>query len=496
MSDFDDHLIDRELNELLGGDGPSPDLKQRVLAAVGAVPARRHTGRVLPLPRKRTPWGAYAAAAAAMVLAVGATIFALTREQPQKQPDTADQTAPTKPGLDGSSPGDKPVPADEPKAPGGEPGPAGPGPTPQPAPGREPDAPEQQPGPGKHDEPETPAPETPKPEQPAPEPKREEVEQPRPEPKQPEPTTPGEAPNKRAVVATVVGEGKLKFREREEDKWLTLEGEVHEGWQLQATKPASVRLADGALLRFEGELSITPAAVEIHSRRAELWLDCLGCETQYRVRAGVLDASITDAAALFEHNNSRLAISVFEGAVAAGGGSVASGQHARLSARGLSAPVVLTSAQRASALIKDMPARVLFAQHFEAPLPAGDARIDNGIARTEGENSHVALDLPKDMKALPGSVLRVRFKVTGANNLYLQLISVSGSEQYGLWRPVGKRGEWLEWEISFSELTRDDGHAQGPLEAGRPLTGFKVFVQDGKQAVLEFDYIEIVRVQK
>lgn len=495
MTDFDDHLIDRELSEMLGGDGPSPGLKQRVLDSVSGKPAKRRTGRVLPLPRRHTPWGAYAAAAAAILLAVGATLFALTREQPQKQPDTAEQTPPAKPAPEESSPGKDPVPANEADAPGSEPAPSGPDPERKPAPDREPATPEQQPGQREGEKPATPAPQAPKPKQPEPEPRREEVEQPKPDPKEPEPTTPGEAPKQPAVVATVIGDDKLKFREREEDKWVALEGEIRHGWQLQASRPASLRLSDGALIRFEGELSILSAAINIHSRRAELWLDCLGCGTLYRASAGELAVMTSDSAALFCYGNSRLEISVFEGSVAAAGDSVTAGQHARLSAWGLGSQAPLSAAQRAPALLKDMPPRVLFAQHFEAPLPAGDAKVAKGVARTEGENSHVALDLPAGMKSLPGSVLRVRFKVGDASNLYFQLVSASGSEQYGLWRPVGKRGEWLEWEISLSELTRDDGRAQGPLEPGRQLTGFKVFVQDGKQAVLELDYVEIVRVQ-
>ncbi|MCB9893927.1 MAG: hypothetical protein H6839_05745 [Planctomycetes bacterium] len=484
MSDFDDHLLDRELTEALGNDGPAPELKGRILNAVNARPparTRRPSGRVMPLPVKRTPWGAYVAAAAALALAVAAFGWALSRPDTKKE-----DKQPVSEGKPVTLPANTPVIPDE----------NYPAPEPQP----EPDQPEDKPAP----QPDLPEPKSePKPEphpepkpEPAPEKPDDVVEKPEPKP-QPEPDKPDtEAkPEKRAVVATVSADAKLRFRELESADWRTLEGgEIREGWQLKAEVATDLALAGGVRLRLDGEVSISTERITLLGRHTQLYVDALGTTEPLLLARDDMRIELTGSEALFDADTSAIEIYCYVGSVSAGE-AIAGGRRAKLSPRGLSGLRDLKDSEHSPRLLKDMPPRSLVRCDFDSAEGVTADSVKDGIAIVKGDNAQLSLKLPRELTTLPGTELRLRFRAAKAGALYVQLQKDAGQMQWGKWTKLAKLGEWLEWSIPIGELQRDDGRSEAAMQAGDAFININLFIQDGTEAELELDWLEIVRVR-
>lgn len=433
MNEFDEHMLDRELDEALGGDAPAPELQGRILDAMNGKPVRtrRPSGRVMPLPAKRTPWGAYVAAAAAVILAVGVAFYALTRPDPA--PKDEDYTA--RPGNTETAPDDTPVP---------RPGPE----------------PELQPQPKPEDSGETPAPE---PEKPDTQPKPEE--------------------HKVAGVLLSADSG-LEYRVLEAGDWLKLQGnEIVEGWQLKADKPADLRLANGALLRFEGELRIKDNTLDVLGRSADVYVDALGTTGELTVRHTENSVRLSGSEVYVDASSSSLEVCCYVGTVNAGTETINAGYRAKVSSRGVSGVRELRDSDRSPRLLKDMPPRVLMREDF-----------DGGTKKVFGENSFIDHALKPELTNLPGMEIRIRFRAKGGA-LYVQGLREAGNGQWGVWLPLGKQDEWLEWSIPVSDLRRDDGKGEDAPALGEVFRSLKIFIQDGKDAELEIDRLEIVRVR-
>jgi hypothetical protein len=468
MNEFDEQLIDRDLNEALGGDAPAPELKQRILASVANPRTRRPSGRIMPLPAKRTPWGAYVAAAAALAIAIAAFGWAMTR--PTTEAKANEQPTPVS---------EKPI-----KREGVKPEPIreelpAPHPTPEPAPESEGNS---EPAPKPEPTPE-PAPE-PTPEA-APEKPDEIIEKPEPKPETPDTQAPKE---ERRVVALVAVEGKLKYRTRADGNWEKLEGlEIEPGWQLKSDVNSDLTLPNGTRVRFQGELSLDDSALTLLGRRTEVYVDNLGLESTLALLRDELRMEMAGSEAYFEASGTGVEIICFEGGVTAGE-RIGARQTAKFSSRGLSGLRDLKENERAPYFMKDMPPRRLYFSGFDAET--------DGIARCKGENSSLTLKLENELANVSGAELRLRFRPTSAGALYLQLQQVAGQKQWGKWMPLAKDGEWLEWSIPLSELQRDDGRSEALMQAGDTFATINIFIQDGKQAELEIDWLEIVRIRK
>ncbi len=480
-----DRLLDRDLREVLGGDAPDPALRDRVLRA---AQGKRHSGRLLPMPRKRSSWGAMIAAAAAIALALGVFAYAATQLN-QQAPGTAPATTPSQPApsataAEGNRPQKAPqkAPQDQPKNQQDDTPPAPQRDPDQPAPAQpEPAAP--QPGPS----PEPSAPE------PAPEPPRSDVESPEPGPETEPRTAPApDSPRERRVVATVSADAKLKFRADGTSKWQSLEGtEIEAGWQVQAARATDFTLSSGAQLRLDGELE-WGAHLKLTSRGTKLYIDNLGSEA-VTISADMGDCLVTGAVYI-ELASTALELSILHGSVTCGSEKLAAGEFAKLAAKGLSGRRALKDAERAPALLRGMPPRVLLDREFHDGEKLFAGTLRDGLAFCEGENSLVEFS-GNELLVLPGAQLRLRFRVTGGKALYVQIIDSYGNKQFGLWKPVAAQGEWTEWEIALSELQGDGNRGVAPPAEGDVIRSVKIYVQDGADARLELDRVTIVRVQ-
>jgi hypothetical protein len=472
MNEFDEQLIDRDLSEALGGDAPAPELKQRILASVATPRTRRPSGRILPLPARRRPWGAYVAAAAALAIAIAAFGWAMTRPTTEVKPEeqtTPVSENPVKPERVKPDPRKEESPEPEPT----------PEPEPEPQDGGES---EPKPEPGSTPEPEPePTPE------PAPEKPDDVVDKPQPKP---EPETPDtQAPKEeRKVVALLAVEGKLKYRTRDDGNWEKLEGlEIEPGWQLKSDANSDLTLANGTRVRFQGELSLDDSQLTLLGRRTEVYVDNLGLESTLALLRDELRMEMTGSEAYFEASGTGVEIICFEGGVTAGE-RIGARQTARFSARGLSGLRDVKANERAPHFMKDMPPRRVYFSGFDAET--------DGIARCKGENSSLTLKLEKELANVNGAELRLRFRPANAGALYVQLQQVAGQKQWGKWVPLAKKGEWLEWSIPLAELQRDDGRSEALMQVGDTFATINLFIQDGAAAELEVDWVEIVRVRK
>lgn len=480
MDPFEEHLLDRDLHEALGNDGPAPELKGRILDAVGRpARTRRPSGRVMPLPVKRTPWGAYIAAAAALLLAVAAFGWAMSRPSVPTSPTPVSQ-------------GNAPARDDKPQ----QPAPVEPTPQPEPQPQHEPqpeNKPEQLPGKEKESDP-LPVPEpTPQP-QPQPEKPDDVVEKPEPRPEPEKPETEAK-PEERAVVASVAADSKLKYRALASAEWLLLDSaEILDGWQLKADAATDITLASGARLRLDGELAISTERLELLGRRTQLYIDALGTEGTLLLHHEELRLELSGGEALFEADGGAVEIFCFSGSVQAGE-TVEAGKRAKLSARGLGGLRDLKDSEREPRLLKGMNPRVLYRNELDAADGVTADSVTGGVAKVSGENASLSIKLPRELAALPGAELRLRFRPLKAGALYVQLQKQAGELQWGKWTKLDKNGEWLEWSITFDELRRDDGRSEAPLAVGDRFKTINLFIQDGAEAELQLDWLEIVRVR-
>ncbi len=479
MDPFEEHLLDRDLHEALGNDGPAPELKGRILDAVGRpARTRRPSGRVMPLPVKRTPWGAYIAAAAALLLAVAAFGWAMSRPSEPTSPTPVSQ-------------GNAPARDEKPQ----QPAPVEPTPQPEPQPQHEPqpeNKPEQLPGTEEGSDP-LPAPEpTPQP-QPQPEKPDDVVEKPEPRPEPEKPETEAK-PEESAVVATVAGDAKLKFRFADSGDWLALNtSEVKQGWQLKADEATDLRLSNGTRVRFDGEVTINPGKLVLRGRRTQAYVDALGIDAplavtrdEYGVERDALEMKLNASEALFDADGSSVEIFCYIGSVDAGE-TIEAGKRAKLYARGLGGLRDLKDSELAPRLLKDLSPRQLFSEQYDYHK--------GGYASCYGENACINLKLDNELTVVPGMQLRLRFRPLRAGALYVQLQKQAGELQWGKWTKLDKNGEWLEWSIPLTDLQRDDGRSEAAMQAGDAFININLFIQDGAEAELQLDWLEIVRVR-
>lgn len=489
---FDDRLIERELQEVLGGDTPGPELEARLLQAAGAgpvkriVPARAPGRRITaPVPRRSMATAWFAAAAALVVTAAivaGVVAFSLQRPAGLTAPQ-ADGTAGTSnrsvtaPGAS-SATERRPEQARPPAANGAfrdqhEPAEVEPLPALPRTPGDNTEEPAQQPEPA--------------PQPPQPEPKRDVIDKPQPGPASPDTTSPPAQPAARVVVGNLAGADRVKARLADTEPWVDFEGgDLLAGMQLKTAKAASFQLAGGAAVRFEGELALKQAhqitELVLLARRSELLVDNAGCAQPCRVVAS--DFACTTLGVLHaEHEGAALALMCFEGSAQIGTFSLAAMQRVRVTDKGAGKPVAIKPADARPQIIKDAPARVLARGDFEA---------QGGVARVSGANADIAA-LLGEMKALPGAVLKLRYRVTGGKALYVQLQQTAGDLQFGKWVALARVGDWQELEVALADLARDDGKGEGPPAPGEVLRALRVFVQDGDKPTLEIDWFEVSR---
>jgi hypothetical protein len=490
VNDNQDRLMDQMIEEAARKNGP-PDLRAKIMAAASNQSAPRNTGKLIALPQRRVrvlPI-AITAIAALIVLTVLANIDFVrdlvtranngTRAQSASTPSTGSGQA----GL----PGNAPAP-EEPKsvkAPDVSDGSAFP-------PANE--SPQEQPKPDqpKPDEPRKPD-EVRKPEEKPPEERKPdgEVEKPR----QPEETQPKETPRKEpAVIANVLGKPKLKLRYAEHEAWSEHDGAtLKSGVQLQARGYVDLTLTSGALMRISGEVVLSGDGGKLESSmlKDELYFDNRGCNQPLTIISQKLRAELKDGAALFSESPGALEIACLDGEVSTSAGVVAAGSMKRLTSRGLGAAKPFAMDRT----LTEIPARVLLREDFDQEPKGGlyGGVIEKGVAMAKGHAEFVAFRFNPTLTVLPRMALRFSVRCSRAQRLQLELFEQGGSDQPWLIHLTPKQGEWVEVTVKFDDLRLRDKPA-ARLAADTLLRNFKLYVEGEKDASLEIDWVEFVRL--
>jgi hypothetical protein len=318
------------------------------------------------------------------------------------------------------------------------------------------------------------------------------------DPKKPEESKPPEhvenPPKEAVVIATVLGKPKLLLRYAEDEKWRAFEGEeLKSGVQLQARANVDLTLKSGALLRFDGEISLKEDGASLESSLIQnvLYFDNRGCKQPITVGSLKLHATLKDGAALFTEAPGALEIACLEGEVVTAAGNVSAGSMKRLTSRGLGVSKPFTPGRA----LADLPSRLLLREDF-AKEPAGGlyaGKIADGVAIAKGDGDKVAFRYDPTLTVLPRMALRTRVHVEKAKRLQLELFEQGGNDQPWLIHLTPKQGEWVEVTVKFDDLRlREKPDAR--LAADTLLRNFKLYVEGDKDASLEIDWVEFVRL--
>ncbi|MBP9890745.1 MAG: hypothetical protein KBG84_02470 [Planctomycetes bacterium] len=495
MNRFEDRMLDRDLEESLGGDAPS-DLRERILAAHTA-PVRRRTGRVRALPpsqgrraNQTAVWGVAVFALSVVAAAVVLWSYVVTRPV-QSTPGVAG-------GAQNAPVNAQPAPS-LPVQMANEPAPLSKEETPKPQPQPE----EPSPLPPSQPQPEVPPKPTPPSEAPKP---PDEVERPAPPSEGPKETQPKPSPTpkservKLGVVLAVPKGAKLQVRESESETWREADGDtLYAGAFLKVAHAVDLTLGD-ALVRFEGTLRLDTAEgairIDLIERKTQAWCDNLGGRTPLVFGMRDMSATMNDGVAHFEAGSATLEIACIEGTVIAGNSSLESGRFGVLSAKGLSKPRELSAGERQPRLIAGMSPRKLLREDFTEE-PAGKlygGKVKDGFARAEGQGGLIAFDINPTLIAVKGAKLRMRYRVNDCSSIYLQFLGEDVSRQFGNEFTQRKQGQWIEVEIRLDSLPFDAAGAGGEkMPAGQKLGKFQCYVRGEKSCTLEIDWLEIVR---
>lgn len=489
----ENRYLERALSEEIGGEH-APDLSERILASASrtssAMPARGRTGKLgrrAPLPhpaRSRSPFGAIVAVLLLIVAGVAVAIGVNTT-RPTESRETADKGNVVAPHA---TPRVEPHPEPRPEVPANTPPSNEPAPE-QPKPEEKPELPPAKPDEVKKPEEIPPEKQTETPKQPeGTEVKKPPVE-PKPEEKPAEPRLP-------AVVATVKESSRrnaLKIRYAEAEVWRVAEtGEdLREGVQLSASGHADVQLSGGALLRFNGEITLG-AAIELKSE--DLYVDNLDC-AELQLKCGELSA-LMNGIALFSASRGSLGIACVQGSVSTHDGSVSAGKTASLTARGLSKPQPTNTETlaRKHAMLRNLPQRVLVREEFDA---ASKERLDkgelaDGVAVANAKEAGVSIYFANTFKVRPGDVVRFRYRISRAIEEMVLQFGVEGEGNYRLMLTPTKVGEWQEVEVALTDLVRTVDKTS-KIEVGSNMKFFQLWAVAPQAVKLEVDWFEISR---
>jgi len=533
-----ERLDDLNIEEALGRNTP-PDLTARIVqAATGAfdealtprhgAPSVLSRGRTAKqtrgLSRKHWKGSPFVITTLALVAVALAIFFAFKPpvELAGNRGTTAEgsntQRAPSAVDTRSSNPAPSPNAPSANQPSGNElaPAPREPEPLPEPEPKHEPKAPEQVETPKTPDLAPIPEPKV----EPKPEPGPA-VEEPKPEPR-PEGTEAKPEPPKAVVASMRLGAAGSKrvwsSRISDNDEWKPIQNlkdlrgvlrapdaltvDVLDGTRLKG-EGGELILANGALVRCDGVISlhVDGASVRVELIEDNVYLDNLGSEQAVRVTRGELTASVGAGAAIFEAGRGKLEITCFDGEVSAGGKTLAAKRRATLNDRGLSRELELTARDLSHPLIGGLKPRVLSAEDFD-DLPAKGlikgalAKVVEGgetvtVAQDSGLDAQVALEFDAIETLLPGQVVRVRYRQTGAEKLTVQFWNPDKKDNFGIDLPPGKPGEWLIAEIRIEKLLDRESATVAAMAGDRWQSGGVYAV--GKQTKLEVDWIEFVR---
>ncbi|KAA0214852.1 hypothetical protein EDM80_05880 [bacterium] len=352
---------------------------------------------------------------------------------------------------------------------------------PQPAPDVKPEpgpGPRQTPQPGTEEPPVKPA----------------EVEKPDPATEPPPKTAPRERKELGAVLSLDrAARGKVRYGDTESWREFTPGEKLLDGAQLQAAAPVAFNLGR-ALLRFEGEIVLhaQDGGCRVELLEDSLYADNLALDLQLEITAGELRARLAGVAT-FSVSSSGLRLDVLHGRVDTARGAVSENSAALLTRRGLTRRAFMRDAR----LFKELPSRLVLREELETE-PAGglySGLIKAGLAVSRGGNDAVAFKFRPLHALLPGEVIRVRFRASKAKSLLVQMFDEKRNDNFGHEVSSWKDGQWQTLEFRPAAML-DRGSGKVKPDVGTEFVNFQFHIEGAQDALLEIDWIEIVRVEE
>lgn len=493
---LDDRYLEAQLRDELG---PPVDLSERVLRSVYGKPRR-----VVPPPRRIPAWRPLAAAAAVLI-AAGLATYGLVKVLPEREQPVRERAQ----SVPAPVVNDKP-----PQLPGGER-------TQQPQ-----VAPQQGPEPGVQPQPEPAEDRKPDEQVEKPTPELEEEDKsiidapPNPPEAQVEDPSDNESPHRRrdwtdppeswpnpkrysdpresapVLVSAWKGDGiKVRHQGPAGDVVRKLKAgdafEFRAGDRVEPKGHADFTLADGTLVRLDGELTFggEASALKLTLHDGALYADTAA---PLVVNAGELAVTVSGVAVLEERLHG-LDVFCVSGSVSAGDDSLPAGFQSRLGKDGFGRDKKINWAdlQREFGFLKETPSRAMLREELaEAPGELFGGELKDGVLAGETDSeTGIGFYLRKPYATQAGDVVRFRFRVERACELILQFGTVGDSN----WRhKMGgvKAGEWIEYELPLSELYKTT-EVNRNAEPGLQLKFFQLHPEDG-QTRIEIDWVEIV----
>lgn len=489
MSDFRDRAIDNALEERLGA-RRAPDLSARILLAAREsgmlepapvapqVRGKRTAGRRFTPRHSRASWSPaiYGTAMLLSVIIAAALVVVFGDFTPRTPASSTSGTGNHKSNAAANEPADVAPAPKAPQTPEVPPTNAQPEPTPV--------APEDKPPLERPIKP----PVQPEPEKPVDPPtKPDEVEKPIDPPKEPERTEP--KPVEKRVVATLVNapkQAKLRVRYTESEPWreLATDEALSAGVFLQCAAPVDLALPDTTFLRLDGEIQFGGT---LQLLKGQLYADNLGCPA-LAVSRKLVSLNLGGAAVL-DLSGENIEIACIEGSVIGAGREITAGNSGVMRSGHLGSIKPLAASRTRDAFLKGLPVRTLLRADF-AEKPAGllrEGEIVEGVAC----GPRIFWSFGRNEKVLPGSVMRLRIRVTGAEKINFSLFAPKRDDNFGHDGVAVKPGEWVELEIELSAFKDRRTHKQD-LAVGEEFMNVQIWT-DIEGAKLELDWIEFAR---
>ncbi len=512
MNDNQDRLMDQIIEEAARKNGP-PDLRAKIMAAAGNKAAPRTTGKLIALPQRRVrvlPI-AITAIAALVVLTVLMNIDFVRELVTRSQNGTGAPSASTE--LDSKKQPASNQATEEPKpvrAPSVSDGSAIPPAIEPPKEQPKPDQPKPE-SPRKPDEvkkPEEKTPEERKPEGVVEEPKKPEETKPPEQVEKPKPDG-TEVPKPEAVVAHWRHQGQWTYglritypndgRSRPEKDGTRVHGEeefpVYSGALISA-ECFAFTLAGSGKLYLTGAISMVLEGDVLHIEitKDDFFIDNMGTGKPLKVSMGELSMDVREGAAMFSNTSSGLTVFCTDGQIDAENKAILAGHTATLSKRGLSATREMTKKQWDEPMLGNIPARVMHVETFDEEPEGGiyGGKIDDDILHCKGHGEYVAFRFNPTLKLLPRMAVRFSVRYSKAKRLQLEMFE-QGNDQPWLIHLTPEQGDWVTVTVKFDELRlREKPDAR--LSVDTLLRNFKLYVEGEKDASLEIDWVEFVRL--
>ncbi len=311
-------------------------------------------------------------------------------------------------------------------------------------------------------------------------------------PEAPDPIAPTTAPA--TVIARIITPD-ARVRIDDGSGWTELAGDaVLAGARLRSSRPVDLRLANDVLVRFDGRLTVT-SGDELELDEDRVWIDAVGLPAVMTVRAGDALLTIEDTEAALRLRRVGVELTCVQGRIATDDGVITSGVEALLGPRGLSSPEGFRRPAR-DRFWANLPRRVLLREELDVQ-PAGKGlfkgRLEGGAAIADEAGKAIGFTFERGVRVVPGAVLRIRMRNANATDVELEMRAEGIPGGFYLRFTPEEKGRWWVFERPLRDLPRRED-ADTMATAGEVLTDLRLDLWKESGNRLEVDWIEIVRV--